>query len=435
MRRLHCGPFEPEAHWRPHDLARLPSLGESSARRISAMEEMLFAFCGPGDALLSYRPLHPVHLGYLQSLGYAFDAFSVDDECAAPPRLFDDALRSPELRSRLAARQDLELAPFAVTPGARDFADAMRIGFSAPDLATVVRVNAKSYSLDLRRRLELGDVGVLVEDPAELVEVGSGLLGGGPILVKDEFGVSGKGNQYVDSPAVLERLGAYAARQVAKGSYVRFVVEPLLQKRLDFSCQLHVDVHGAVTVRSVQELRNVGLAFGASFTPGEELTKAIRRGRYLDAMERIGRALFADGYYGEVCVDSLLLASGEVFPLVEINARKSMSLIKQALDRRLGDAGRPSSLGYVDVRPGGQADFGAVLQRLRSEGLLFELDRRAGVVPLTSSLLRIGAPRHDEGARMYFAAYAADGEQLERMARAARTVLDDMTRAEGGVAA
>ncbi|MFD2876798.1 hypothetical protein ACFTAO_13755 [Paenibacillus rhizoplanae] len=50
-------------------------------------------------------------------------------------------------------------------------------------------------------------------------------------------------------------------------------------------------------------------------------------------MEEACKDLFETGYHGEVCIDSMLLASGELVPIVEINARKSMGLINHHINQ------------------------------------------------------------------------------------------------------
>src|SRR5690349_19152821 len=83
--RIFCGTFEAEAYWRESDLARLPSVPDRNSSRITrAMDEMLFAFCEPGDSVLTATRMNTVHADYLHALGFhfnhnRFDLFSLDD--------------------------------------------------------------------------------------------------------------------------------------------------------------------------------------------------------------------------------------------------------------------------------------------------------------------------------------------------------------------
>ena len=147
------------------------------------------------------------------------------------------------------------------------------------------------------------------------------------------------------------------AAQAAAGKRVRFVLEPFLRKALDFSCQFRIEDDGQVTVISVQELVNNGLAFGASCSARPEFLDRLERDGYFQLIEQIGSLMYADGYWGDVCVDSMILEDGALAPLVEINARKSMSLIKHADGPVPAEARAEGCLTYVSAVNDGSSDF------------------------------------------------------------------------------
>ena len=156
------------------------------------------------------------------------------------------------------------LEPFAVLPGTAEVAKRYGLSGVFPSQDVIRAVNTKGYSLRMRDRLGIENVGVMVEDVASLLERGSVLLEHGPLLVKDDYGVSGKGNQLIETHRTLQRIAKHLSAQVAAGKRVRFILEPYLRKRSDFSCQFRINDDGRVAVISVQELVNNGLAFGAS---------------------------------------------------------------------------------------------------------------------------------------------------------------------------
>jgi hypothetical protein len=58
---VHLGTFDAEAFWRDPELARLPALPDPAAERIvSAMDELLFPACQPGDLLITRLPWMPL---------------------------------------------------------------------------------------------------------------------------------------------------------------------------------------------------------------------------------------------------------------------------------------------------------------------------------------------------------------------------------------
>jgi hypothetical protein len=187
----------------------------------------------------------------------------------------------------------------------------------------------------------------------------------------------------VEAHRILQRIARFVSAQAESGKRVRFVVEPYLRKHSDFSCQFRIEDDGRVAVISVQKLDNNGLAFGASHSAGPEFLRRLESERYFELITRTGTLLYADGYRGDVCVDSMILENGELAPLVEINARKSMSLIKNAIDHRLKKMHQLVCLTYVSAVNNHTTDFPGLLDLLERDGLLFSTGCDMGILPLT----------------------------------------------------
>jgi hypothetical protein len=362
------------------------------------MDEMLFAFCDPGDSVLTATRMNAAHADYLHAIGFQFnhnrfDLFSPDDSGNAQgvelaPSVFQ-CMRDQKLSEPLAPffTEGARLEPFAVVPGTAEVARQFRLGGVFPAQDVIRSVNTKSYSVRMRERLGIPNVGLIVEDVASLLDAGSSLLRQGSFLIKDDYGVSGKGNQLIETERALQRIARYLAAQTAAGKRVRFVLEPFLSKVSDFSCQFRIEQDRHVTVLCVQELGNNGLAFGASRSAPPELLERLDRDGYFQLMERIGWLMHGDGYCGDVCIDSMILRDGTMAPLVEINARKSMSLIKHAIDRHLEKSGRRGCLTYVSAVNHASTGYSGLLDLLETHRLLFTLERESGIVPLTAGTL------------------------------------------------
>jgi hypothetical protein len=436
--RVFCGTFEGEAYWREPGLAKLPALPDSgSSRVVEAMDEMLFAFCAPGDTLLTARRMDDAHADYLHSIGFSFVRNLFD---LTPPggegRAAADGV-APNIFQRMVEERvsgrieglcpaGARLEPFAVLPGTAAAARRYGLGGVFPDLDVVREVNTKGYSLRMRDRLGVENVGVIVDDVTSLLDRGEELLRHGPILVKDDYGVSGKGNLLIEAPRTLQRVGRHVSAQTAAGKCVRFVLEPLLRKSSDFSCQFRVGDDGRITVLSVQELLNNGLAFGASCSAGAGLLDRLEREGYFRSIERLGSLLYEDGYSGDVCVDSMILDDGRLFPLVEINARKSMSLIKHAIDGFLEARGRNGRMTYVSTMNDRSGGFRGLLELLERERLLFPNPDGMGVLPLTSGTMYPASscgPGETHPGRLYVAAVAeGPGQQAGLVAELIRVM-------------
>ncbi len=404
---VHCGSLESERYWREEDLATLPSIPDARALAIvQAMDEMLFVCCGDGDILLTRHGMDKAQYDYLQSLKYSFKTnMNPLTLGAGEPGTMQNALNVFELLGRLDPGQEPDrlipegslLEPFAVLPGTQEAVRRYKLLPGLPDEQTVRKVNTKTYSAAMRDRLSLPNIAQIVHSVDELLQSGQELLEKGPFLIKDEYGVSGKGNQLVDSERMLRRIAGYLESSRNQDKRVLFVLEPLLDRETDFSCQFHIDPEGRISILSVQQLVNHGFAFGESHSPEPSLLERLDREGYWKIMHNIGRELYADGYYGDVCVDSMLLRDGSFAPLVEINARKSMSLIKHNVDRHLKQEGMHTCLIQVPLATMGEVRYGELLQRMEETGILFSLEEGEGVIPLTSGTLQPPDPSRSSG--------------------------------------
>jgi hypothetical protein len=437
--RIFCGTFEAEAYWREPDIARLPSLPDrSSSRIVEAMDEMLFAFCDPGESVLTAKQMNDAHVDYLHAAGFQFrhnhfDLSPPDDERGAdgaelPPSVFQ-RMREGRLSNRLEAffAGGGRLEPFAVLPGTTEVANRFRLAGRFPSQDVIRLVNTKSYSLRMRERIGVLNVGVIVDDVASMLDAASKLLQAGPFLIKDDYGVSGKGNLLIETERTLQRIARYLSEQTANGRRVRFILEPYLPKSSDFSCQFRVEAGGSVTVFCVQELINIGLAFGTACTARPEFLATLERDNYFELIEKIGQFMYQDGYCGDVCVDSMILQGGQLAPLVEINARKSMSLIKHAMDRHLKKMGRRGCLTQISAVNDRATSFSGLLELLDRENVLFTAERESGILPLTAGTMyprSATAPLKPVRGRLYIEAVCESPEKQDDLLKLIGPVME-----------
>jgi len=155
-------------------------------------------------------------------------------------------------------------------------------------------------------------VGVMVEDLASLLDAGSKLLRQGSFLIKDDYGVSGKGNQLIETDRALHALQVSVRTNLSREASEVFL-EPYLPKSSDFSCQFRIEEDGRATVFCVQELINKGLAFGASWFCAASFLEKLYRDGYFQVNREDRRAPIQGWFYwGDVCIDSMVLQSGEL---------------------------------------------------------------------------------------------------------------------------
>ncbi|WP_261301689.1 hypothetical protein [Paenibacillus andongensis] len=392
--KIHCGTFDAEQYWREPDLAKLPGLADPENLRIVAMmDELLFVFCSPSEALITRKAMNQAHKQYLTGIGFRFEnnSFDVDGELKQLNKSMLQLLAEADASAfaKVAAGKP-ELVPFAPIPFTGEASERHGFVCRMPSMDIIRRVNTKTYSTDMKERLGLPNVSFIASSCAELRETGASLLKKGAFLIKDNYGVSGQGNLFIDSASILERVIAYTESQEKKGKQVRFVVEPYLDKLCDFSCQFSIDESGEYRLISLQRLANDEFAYQESYTPEPEFLQLLEGEGYFELMRRTAEELYKDGYYGHVCVDSMQLKDGGLVPLVEINARKSMSLIKHQIDRYLAPHELQGNLRYFSLRSvNADLRFEDLISGMEEAGILYQPGMSAGIIPLTANTLTI----------------------------------------------
>ncbi|SCW64526.1 hypothetical protein SAMN04487970_102354 [Paenibacillus tianmuensis] len=442
VRKTVMGTFDPETRWRDPLLSMLPRIPDPERDRIVlCMDELLFPLCGPNDILYSRCGIDEVLLDYFARLGVSFHHHSVVD-LTSPEA--EEALRSQDFAScifKLAPQDGIPsfnadkpyvLAPYAVTEEAQEYAGKVVFANPLPDLAVVKRVNSKLYHHRLLEDTGLHAYGTPAMSAEEVEQYGTELLLKGAFLIKDLFGVSGKGNLLIESPSLLKRIVSYLRKQEEAGSQTLFLLEPLLPKAADFSSQWLLESDGSRELISVQRMINRQQNYGGSVTAEAAFVNSLEQKGYFRMLEVALRELHLDGYFGYVCFDSMVLEGGELVPIVEVNARMSMGLINAHLDRLLAGWSLKGWLTYLSVALPDGFRFDRLLQALEDEQLLFTPLRSSGIMPLSSGTLTVnGGPGGRSSAkpkgRLYVSVIGQTEETREVALERLKQVLHDLS--------
>lgn len=403
---------------------------------ITRMEELGALLAGPEDYLIAQHPLDAGFTNYVRSLGLDLPTVLVADGPDGPGGLStaDRAAGSPELLATLRelGARGAQLLPMGLSDAELALAARGGLPVAAPDLATVVAVNSKIYSRRLVESAGLRAVpGWCCETADEFVElmraVGARCGPDSALVVKDAYGVSGKGLVVLDDPAKARRLVRTATARARQHGDQRLhvVVETWLPKRADLNYQLTVNLQGEVRLDFVKEaLTRKGIHAGHVTPP--DLDDA-QYSEVRQAADVVGKTLYADGFTGVVGVDAIVAADGTVYPVLEINARFNMSTYQGRVLEALG-GGLPASLAaHHTVRLSRPLVFAEVLAAL---GPLSTIDPDAGGVIITcfgtaNAMAGARAGEPFEG-RLYFIAVGPDRAAVTELAGATKTALDGL---------
>lgn len=445
--KIVIGSFDPETRWRDSKLARLPAVPDKERESIVlCMDELLFPFCERDDVLYSRCKINPALYEYLSRLGFSFQTryfydLNNENEPLPEPDVFNQCM------FKLAADNKTKfnctaktLSPFAITADTEEYLQAAGPFDPLPDIEAVVRVNSKLYSNRLLNRIDEKCYGTEAHNAEEMVATGNMLLQRGPYLLKDPYGVSGKGNLLIDSEAMQERIASHLQKQEGSGLRSQFLLEPLLPKKTDFSSHWFIQENGDKEFISVQLMINHKQNYGGSIQADEAFIGALENNGYFRVIEKALQVLVEDGYHGFVCFDSMVLQNGQVVPIVEINARKSMGLINAYLDKCWQTHGIRGWLTYLSIGLPESFVFEMLLHSLRESSLLLTVPGEYGIVPLSSSTVMVNEiliRRRTAGGlqmkrcipkgRLYVSVVGRDDQHRSELFESLRQVLADLS--------
>ena len=398
---LYLGTFNAEQFWRESQLCKLPTVPDKQADAIvGVMDELGFVFCNSSDdVVLTRLPLDSAHQNYLRGLGFAFlnnELSLVEQENENAKglganqsicRLLTETANQRYFQALLSAISCV--SPYAIGPFTDSFCQSYKLRNPGPDIDIVKKVNSKLFSHQLAKQLFEETVGEIVYSANVLETTGRHLLEHSPFLIKDEFGVSGKGNMLISSERMLRRIVKHIAKQEKAGKQTRFLLEPFLDKQIDFSCQFAIGATGETHIVSIQQMQNAGFAFWGIQTAEPALLESLNRAGYFEQVEAIATALYQAGYYGPVCLDSMRLKDGTIVPVVEINARQSMGLVNHYVDRFLAHFSVQGNLRFFSLGLTRHVPFAELLSQMAQADILFGKDKPHGILPLTANTLNV----------------------------------------------
>lgn len=388
------GNFEVEHRWGRAETG-LPRLGfAASSMVVNRMDELPLLLAGPGDVVVLKAHPDPGYLASLTGLGLALPRVLVVRDSSQDRTVTGDALGDPEALSSLRelAAMGAAMLPHGISDDEEKLSLASGLPLAGPAESVCKRVNAKVYSRRLTARLGLrqpaGRACDALDDWSDAVAwARESLRAGQQIAVKDSYGVSGKGIAVIGDERRLDQLDRMIRRQAGQSDVVRvgLVVEQWVAKVADFNYQFTVSRDGGTRFDSVKKVVIEG---GVSKGQRAPSSLGARQERELAGIARLlGTALADDGYFGVVGVDAMLDPDGELYPVVEINARNNMSTYQRRLDEEIVGPDRATLARHYPLTLSAPLPFGQLRQAL---GDLI-LDRPDGTGIVVQSFATVNA--------------------------------------------
>ena len=297
---------------------------------VNHVEEMNLLITRKQDYLILRKLPDPVFLELLRGKGIEIPNFLIpsrEDESVGIAQLVQsDERLLEELRRIKRSHSKVYFVPYGVSELEEWIAENTGIELIGGSNKLSQKINNKIFARDLAAKLAFPVAeGEICHSLEEVHAKAAGLLVKyGKIVIKYPTGASGKGLWVVENDKKLFTTVKILERLCHKKNIPEeFVVERWYEKQRDFNYQIYVGKDGTIEVFSIKEqLLNETVYVGSLIKPRlqpDELAQCEQYGI------RIGQYLRDIGYNGVLGVDAMITKDGEMIPVIEVNARFTLS--------------------------------------------------------------------------------------------------------------
>ncbi len=201
--------------------------------------------------------------------------------------------------------------------------------------AIVRKIHSKSYSLSI---CPLPNA-LLIDTPAALEEFLTKVPGNK--VLKTSLGFSGKGHFLIDQKTPIPSILHFCQKEwIHKRPLIG---EPWVTRLLDFSTQWHIHSDGEIELLGTTLFRTSpqGQYLGTTTGPLEmifrEYVAFVREQQHI--AKKAVEGIYQEGFYGHLGIDAFiyldpLTGTPSLHPIVEINARKTMSWVALKIQKK-----------------------------------------------------------------------------------------------------
>ena len=357
--KLVYGKFDVEQEWQDIDYARLPAFNVKTSIA-SNMEELLFPIAKDG-ILLTHKAVDKNWKEYIEKFGFAFKEMPIET-----------------MDSFSSAHSNFEC--YAVNSEFLKIVGALRKS-EFPALADVIKVNGKNYSSQISAGINPYPSYVVTEEN-QLMDIAKKF--NFDFMLKEIMGVSGRGNLHIKSEKEFTSIFRYLSSQIGKGKKLCMILEPFYHIKIDFSSQYLIHQDGSVERICIRYMKNRGTKYYGSFGASQEFLNFLRERQYFEKIENALQHIYQDGYWGYVCIDSAVLQSGEIVPVIEINARMSMGLLSYQIEKEFSNSKKKMIFRCMDIMANAEFNFTILKSHLMKRHLLSRNKEESGIF-LTSA--------------------------------------------------
>ncbi len=353
-------------------------------------EEILLSSIGPHNTAILRSQPDSQFLAYLEDLGIKIPEILFvqgnEEETWLPTTslIIQDPHFLNELNSRVREGKAKILESFGISKIIEDIAHQTNLTLSYANSEISALISRKSFIRNLAINLGIpfpeGEVCENIKDIPRVVKNVRSKVGDCPVVIKPDLGASGKGQYIIQSQKDLENISNSIQDGKSFGYEPPYIVEQWYPNSATFSYDFKIDRSGysgtPIILREALErsdIKHYGYIYPAKY-------KNILHDIIHNTIKLFSTALNEKyGYYGPVRCDALILPDGQVFPVLELNARHSLFRFIDPLHKQLA----PESVGlfcWFFFHAPGHILFGKFIDQVIGADLLFDKNKREGVV-------------------------------------------------------
>jgi len=227
------------------------------------------------------------------------------------------------------------------SPQVASWANKNHIPYFIPPCDVTKRVNSKVFSFQNSPKLPHAKLLLNIEELQNWLKQNPGSC-----VLKNSFGFSGKGNLVIkDSQKIsIALIKKFCEREWDNQRPV--IAEPWVDRVYDFSTQWKIEPHGEILLLGATRIKNNALGSYQSTSSGPQdklfsdtSSQMFLKEHCLEA-QKILKKMKAEGYFGYAGVDVMVYRNSEnldnliLQPIVEVNARQTMSLAALLFQRK-----------------------------------------------------------------------------------------------------
>ncbi|MBR6238262.1 MAG: ATP-grasp domain-containing protein [Lachnospiraceae bacterium] len=358
---------------------------------VNHMEEMNLLIARQGDILILRDEPDPAFLNSIKEVTGELPTIvcpSIQDEDKSISEIvLEDKALTDKIRKLTEGMDNVIFVPYGVSYLEEEIAAKLKVKLFGASSDTVKAVNNKVFS----RRFAIEHSfavpeGKICKGMEELESTAKEFLDKyGKIIIKEPCGASGKGLWVAETPAKLKSALLIIKRFFKDDLNGEWLVEQWCDKQCDLNFQVCIGEDGKVNVFSVKEQKVDGTVYTGSVIPpsfDKSITdECIRCG------EIIGKDLYKFGYVGVLGIDAMLLSSGALVPIVEINGRFTLSTYLSFINERFGLKESKIFAFYKRMHISEGDDYSSARNRLIQEDLWYN-GKTGGAFIYTSETIR-----------------------------------------------